>query len=647
MRKIFLIFVLFLSIGFRAECAAIVADNDDGAPVFQKSGSWSTSSIAGYNGGTYLTTQKTSPASYAIWTPSLPSSGDYEVYAIFRNGTNRTTDAPFTVVHADGTSVVHVDMTGSGSVVEIPLGKFKFNAGSSGYVRLDNNGGSGYYIADAVKFQIFGGEPPVITMQPHSPLWVMSSDTPTVKAKITDDVGVTTVTLTYVTTIENLVTTHTLPVYSSSSVKDVDTTNSLYWTSVPAQPNNAFVSYFFNAQDANSNNVRGQSKSYMVGVTKPNPDSIFILAGQSNASGRGEIDVNTETATPYIFSFKNDYTWDIAAEPMDDPTNQVDAVSDDTGYSIPGVKGHTFTLKAAKDIFAMRNAPMAIIPCPKGGTSVSQWRRPIDPFDRTTLFGSMNYRRLQAAPDGVAGIWWYQGEADANNVNYVARNASLIGEFRAEIREDLPVVYVQIARNLDPAANPGYFRIAELQRQQETGSGYSVELSGYYMVVAFDQGNFDNAHIDQAGQKEVGRRVALATLEHIYGYPVDGTGPRLVKTDPLIFAHGNKSIIQIRIDKPVNIALNNYDNQFKVYDEGVEVPIASVVRDPADNKAVLISLSSPIVGTATVTYGENYPTAAHTPLPNVIKGANALPLPRFGPLTVSNPQASVSYWYLH
>jgi hypothetical protein len=62
---------------------------------------------------------------------------------------------------------------------------------------------------------------------------------------------------------------------------------------------------------------------------------LFILAGQSNMSGRGDIPQSVSETNSKIYVFGNDYHWKLASEPIDDPSNQVDKVSEDSkaGFS--------------------------------------------------------------------------------------------------------------------------------------------------------------------------------------------------------------------------------------------------------------------------------------------------------------------------
>ena len=381
----------------------------------------------------------------------------------------------------------------------------------------------------------------------------------------------------------------------------------------------------------------------------------FIIAGQSNASGHQAKLDSPEEPHERIFVFGNDYKWKIAKEPIDNPTGQIDKVSDDSGYVNQDV-GHSFALKAAKDLVSSGVSEIKLIPCAKGGSSIAQWRRGNDPVDRNTLFGSCNHRSKVAAEDGVTAIWWHQGESDGGNSmnKYINDQTQLVRELRTEMGMDLPIIYAQLAR-YGSGLFSAQHHIAEGQRRLETNSGYDSALKRFHMVVTFDLPmSADVLHLTSQAQKEIGRRIALATRQHVYGEKVDGTGPRLIT-----IYHPQDRFDQIKVvfNQPINKAINNYDNQFQVFDRsqkigynwgnweqeydrgykigdlGRQIEVINVVRDPHDETAVLITLAEKTENRVRVVYG-GVPAQANHWYRNVIKGSNDLPSPAFGPLIV-------------
>ena len=142
-----------------AALAAVIVDNDDGAPAYTETGMWSTGGSAGYDGGTY---RWTSPggAKTATWTGNLPDAGEYEVFVWYVPGSNRTTSTKYDIAASDQVHTVYINQTGGGYTWE-SLGTYTFNAGDN-TITLDAGGSSGgsAVIADAVRFGDDGGGPP-------------------------------------------------------------------------------------------------------------------------------------------------------------------------------------------------------------------------------------------------------------------------------------------------------------------------------------------------------------------------------------------------------------------------------------------------------------------------------------------------------
>ncbi|QDS98250.1 golvesin C-terminal-like domain-containing protein [Adhaeretor mobilis] len=128
----------------------LILDNDDGPSVYSETGSWTTSSSAGFNGGTYRFAVAGTAAT-AQWDFSLPYAGEGEVFAQYLSSSNRTTDTSFQIDTGNGVESSSVDQT-SNSLIWVSLGTFDFTAGNHSVV-LDaaaSTGGS-VVIADAVK----------------------------------------------------------------------------------------------------------------------------------------------------------------------------------------------------------------------------------------------------------------------------------------------------------------------------------------------------------------------------------------------------------------------------------------------------------------------------------------------------------------
>mgnify|MGYP006285619211 CR=1 FL=1 len=130
--------------------STVIKDNDDGSPDYTETGSWSTSSSNGYDGGTYRYAF-TGGSNTATWDMNLPASGSWAISVYYRAGSNRADSAKYIVQTASGPQTVYVNQQ-QNNLSWITLGTWTFDGGG-GSVQLDAEASSGgdVVIADAVK----------------------------------------------------------------------------------------------------------------------------------------------------------------------------------------------------------------------------------------------------------------------------------------------------------------------------------------------------------------------------------------------------------------------------------------------------------------------------------------------------------------
>ena len=132
---------------------------------------------------------------------------------------------------------------------------------------------------------------------------------------------------------------------------------------------------------------------------------VFIVAGQSNASGRGTTSTQVSShATLKSSIYGNDYQWKMLRNRVDDIVAQIDAVSKDSSVPLGSV-----WIPIGTAYMTDLSIPCAFVPCAMGGTSITAWQPGVDHEDRTTLYGSMIYR---AKLTGAKAVLWWQGEQD-------------------------------------------------------------------------------------------------------------------------------------------------------------------------------------------------------------------------------------------
>jgi len=133
----------------------VIVDNLSAGFTVNSPAEWSSGSYGNPWDGNYRWSMTTNQSDWARWTPNLPESGWYEVSVWYVEGTNRASDARFTVHHAGGDTEFTVDQTKDGEQWNV-LGGFGFDAGSSAWVTLSETGVTPdkVVIADAVRFHM-------------------------------------------------------------------------------------------------------------------------------------------------------------------------------------------------------------------------------------------------------------------------------------------------------------------------------------------------------------------------------------------------------------------------------------------------------------------------------------------------------------
>jgi hypothetical protein len=122
-----------------------VVDNPAGSPV----GSWPTSSSTpGYYGANYQYHVPAAGSDTFTWTPTITTTGTYEVWARWTSASNRASDATYTVYHDAGSTPVPKDQR-SGGGTWVSLGTYDFDGVGVEKVELGQST-TGFTIADAI-----------------------------------------------------------------------------------------------------------------------------------------------------------------------------------------------------------------------------------------------------------------------------------------------------------------------------------------------------------------------------------------------------------------------------------------------------------------------------------------------------------------
>ncbi|MEM1297482.1 MAG: N-acetylmuramoyl-L-alanine amidase, partial [Verrucomicrobiota bacterium] len=138
----------------------IIVDNTNSS-TYSESGFWSTSTSPGFwqADSRYASAYGPSPHNQATFRPNLQQAGQYEVYAWWVKGGNRSPGAAYVISDLTGPTTVKVDQRTDGKKWNL-LGTFNFESGTDGNVVLSAkqsavgtvNPASVVVIADAVRF---------------------------------------------------------------------------------------------------------------------------------------------------------------------------------------------------------------------------------------------------------------------------------------------------------------------------------------------------------------------------------------------------------------------------------------------------------------------------------------------------------------
>ena len=233
----------------------------------------------------------------------------------------------------------------------------------------------------------------------------------------------------------------------------------------------------------------------------------FLLLGQSNMAGRGNLDELSldEKPDPAIQLFRHG-DWLEARHPLQDADDPVFSVNADRlGGVGPG-------LSFAQAMRRATGMPVGLLLCAKGGTGIGAWERGGE------LYGAMLERVRQAsATRSLAGALVYVGEGDTRSLEAAEAWATAFEQLVENLRSDvgnpeLPIVFAQIA-TITPERRArrehgfaGWDRLKQIQA--------AVRLPHLAMVKTDDLAlKPDGLHLATSAALILGERFATAMLD--------------------------------------------------------------------------------------------------------------------------------------
>lgn len=154
-------------------------------------------------------------------------------------------------------------------------------------------------------------------------------------------------------------------------------------------------------------------------------------------------------------------------------------------------------------------------------------RPKVEKGNRNQPAGLYNGLIRPLVPMALAGFLWYQGEGNSERAGeYEKLFATLVRQWRRDFGQgDLPFIFAQLPGWVP--REPG--RGQDWPALRAAQAAVAAKVPGTFMAVTLDAGEKDDLH--PKNKQEVGRRLALLALEHVYRQPVESTGPVLARAE--------------------------------------------------------------------------------------------------------------------
>ncbi|MDR3404908.1 MAG: sialate O-acetylesterase [Chthoniobacter sp.] len=231
---------------------------------------------------------------------------------------------------------------------------------------------------------------------------------------------------------------------------------------------------------------------------------LFLLIGQSNMKGRGEVPAE-QVANPRIVMMhvKSDQ-WYVARHPLHFAGDPVTLQGKDNAGVGPG-------LAFAKAVAAREpHVMIALVPCAVGGTRLDLWVKGGRLYNNAVRRAKLALSTKSSVPIVLRGALWLQGEADARpefQPTYQDRLLHMIDDLRGDLgAPDLPFIAATIGQfgratangsNLKPLINEALLALPKLRP-------YAACVDARDL-----QGQIgDGVHYDTGSANEIGTRMA-------------------------------------------------------------------------------------------------------------------------------------------
>jgi hypothetical protein len=228
---------------------------------------------------------------------------------------------------------------------------------------------------------------------------------------------------------------------------------------------------------------------------------LFLLVGQSNMAGRGQVTPEDQKPHPRVLMLDQAGQWVPAMDPM----------HFDKPAAVGVGPGRTFGLLLAE---GQPDVTIGLIPCAVGGSPIDTWvPGAFDEPTKTHPWDDAMKRALPALKVGtLKGILWHQGESDSKPTlapSYEGKLHALIERFRSVLgAPNAPFIAGQMGQFADSPWGADKILVDQAHRALPQKVPFTAFVSAEGL-----QHKGDKVHFDAESARELGRRYAKAFQE--------------------------------------------------------------------------------------------------------------------------------------
>lgn len=221
---------------------------------------------------------------------------------------------------------------------------------------------------------------------------------------------------------------------------------------------------------------------------------LFLLVGQSNMAGRGQVSDADRQPHPRVLSLDKDGNWIPAVDPLHFDKPKIVGVGPGRAFGVAYAEAHP-------------EVTVGLIPCAVGGSPIDAWQ-PGAFYEPTQShpYDDMLRRAGQAQSAGVLrGILWHQGESDAKpeaSRVYLQKLVALAARLRQELNAPQAAFLIgQLGQFAERPWDESRRRVDQAHRQ-----AVRMIPNSAFVAASGLQHKGDEVHFDAQSARELGRR---------------------------------------------------------------------------------------------------------------------------------------------